>query len=227
MTKNRLAKNTEPPSFGNYIREARRNKFPDLTIREFAASIGITGPHQSKIELGKASPPSITVMMMLAHKLDIPLDFLKAISLGCDKISESPDIKIRDFEDPLPTSFFLPMPEGRPRIFKYQLSQSDILKYLGELFLEVSRLLEKGEIEEFSKLESVKDLLSTLLFDSNFYLIVARKTALRKMFITHNKKQSKDYQDMLLEEHKQAGGIEDESEKKTIPTSLLSNRTTR
>ena len=44
-------------SFGSFIRALRKTQFPSMTIDEFAKLLGITGPYQTKVELGKVPPP--------------------------------------------------------------------------------------------------------------------------------------------------------------------------
>ena len=178
--------------FGRDIREARKLLFPELTIREFAESIGITGPHLTKIELGKVSPPREDVMRKLALKLNIPFQFLFLIAHGRDPDSQCFPFIIRSMDDPLPTFFQLPLVGGSQYLYDYQLSQSEIAKYLGELLLHVSSLLKNKEIEEFDKIGSVTELLRTVLFDSNLELAEARSRAFRAMYFTHNKEQLND-----------------------------------
>ena len=62
--------------FGPHIRKVRQEKFPDMTVSDFADSVGITGPYLSKIETCKVPPPSDTTVKAIAEKLGEDTDTL-------------------------------------------------------------------------------------------------------------------------------------------------------
>lgn len=64
--------------FGPYVRQVRQEKLPDMTIAEFAESVGITGPYLSNIENCKVPPPSESVVRAIAEKLEQDVELLLA-----------------------------------------------------------------------------------------------------------------------------------------------------
>ncbi|HOZ18298.1 MAG TPA: helix-turn-helix transcriptional regulator [Candidatus Fermentibacter daniensis] len=62
--------------FGPHIRKVRQEKFPDMTVSDFADSVGITGPYLSKIENSKVPPPSEPTVKAIAEKLGEDTDSL-------------------------------------------------------------------------------------------------------------------------------------------------------
>ncbi len=62
--------------FGPHIRKMRLERFPDMTVSDFADSVGITGPYLSKIETCKVPPPSDTTVKAIAEKLGEDTDTL-------------------------------------------------------------------------------------------------------------------------------------------------------
>jgi transcriptional regulator with XRE-family HTH domain len=66
--------------FGPYVRRARLEKFPDMTVLAFAESVGMTGPYLSKIETCRVPPPSETMVKAIADKLGEDPDSLLAMA---------------------------------------------------------------------------------------------------------------------------------------------------
>ena len=76
-TKRGRRKNTV---FGPFLRKARLEKFPEMTVAEFAESIGITGPYLSNIENCKVPPPSDAIAKEMAFKLGEDADIMLAMA---------------------------------------------------------------------------------------------------------------------------------------------------
>jgi transcriptional regulator with XRE-family HTH domain len=66
--------------FGPFVRKLRKEKFPDLTVAEFADTIGITGPYLSNIENCKVPPPSDAIAKRIAAKLGEDADIVLAMA---------------------------------------------------------------------------------------------------------------------------------------------------
>lgn len=66
--------------FGPHVRKVRQERFPDVSVQDFAESIGITGPYLSNIENCKVPPPSDTVVKAIAEKLGEDVDVLLAMA---------------------------------------------------------------------------------------------------------------------------------------------------
>lgn len=66
--------------FGPFVRKCRRDKFPDMTVAEFAESVGITGPYLSNIENCRVPPPSDAIAKEMALKLGEDHDILLAMA---------------------------------------------------------------------------------------------------------------------------------------------------
>jgi len=64
--------------FGPFVRQLRQEKLPEMTIADFAESVGITGPYLSNIENCKVPPPSEAVVRAIAEKLEQDVDLLLA-----------------------------------------------------------------------------------------------------------------------------------------------------
>lgn len=66
--------------FGPHVRQLRQERYPDVTIADFAESVGITGPYLSNIENCKVPPPSDVVVKAIAEKLEVDSDSLLAMA---------------------------------------------------------------------------------------------------------------------------------------------------
>jgi transcriptional regulator with XRE-family HTH domain len=66
--------------FGPFVRKLRKEKFPDMTVAEFADTIGITGPYLSNIENCKVPPPSDAIAKKIAAKLGEDADIVLAMA---------------------------------------------------------------------------------------------------------------------------------------------------
>ena len=66
--------------FGPYVRRVRLEKFPEVTVLEFAESVGMTGPYLSKIETCRVPPPSEGIVKAIATKLEEDPDIMLAMA---------------------------------------------------------------------------------------------------------------------------------------------------
>jgi transcriptional regulator with XRE-family HTH domain len=66
--------------FGPFIRKLRKEKFPGMTVAEFAETVGITGPYLSNIENCKVPPPSDAIAKEIAAKLGEDVDIVLAMA---------------------------------------------------------------------------------------------------------------------------------------------------
>lgn len=66
--------------FGPFVRKLRKEKFPEMTVAEFADTIGITGPYLSNIENCKVPPPSDAIAKKIAAKLGEDADIVLAMA---------------------------------------------------------------------------------------------------------------------------------------------------
>lgn len=134
-------------SFGSLVRALRKIRFPAMTIEEFAELLGITGPYQTKIELGKVPPPSQEIVLALAETLQANPKVLLGmagypqhdhhvswVSEGVERYSRS--------ELLLDEHFDLTLLGDKFGI----VATPGILRYWGILCKRIAEYIEKGEI---------------------------------------------------------------------------------
>ena len=162
--------------FGPFVRRCRRDKFPDMTVAEFAESIGITGPYLSNIENCKVPPPSDAIAKEMALKLGEDPDILLAMAgyidpevaqkIGTVDVNELDILKIIKFtrgaysdKAKLTTEEFVAYLIGRIIEDRRKLETSEILPEL----IQLVGYFTKHENEFFEKFQPTIDKGLTVL----------------------------------------------------------------
>jgi transcriptional regulator with XRE-family HTH domain len=115
-------------AFGDYIRKLREEKKiknPNFTLRKFAESVGISPAYLSKVELADFDPPAPDKIKKMAELLEVNADELLALAEKVD-----PDI---------------------PKLIKEQPAMADFLRTASQKGITPEQLMKMVEQSETDK----------------------------------------------------------------------------